>query len=460
MKSTEDYLRDVLVILFARKKLILGVTLGMFLAALAVTLLWPRTYTVSGSVLVKNRQLSKSPQAIESTQTRVWEVDLATMTTEMRILTSAELLKQTVADLNAAGKLDDEPMDEDALDDFTGQVRGRLSAVVVPASNIIELTLRGRDPKEIKTILESLMERYIAFRSGIYNPGQAPEYYKDEADGFKKNLQDMDKRMVDLAGRVNSADPMSEIQNNLDLRKTLEQQLELLKQDKINLASMVVALTEKLNNKNIQFFSSIDNHAINLLSDKLQEIYLEKTNALRVFTEDSEKVRSINEQINELYAALKAEVQSYLGAQQNRLSILTQQESLLTARIASLTQRNIELHGILVRQQRLKNESQVMEQSYQVFATRSEEARISSSSDLESLFSISILAKPVLPGEPTFPNAKVVLPAGLLAGLLLGLSLGFFAEYFDSTFKTPSDVVRHAGLTTLFSIPDWTVARR
>lgn len=460
MKSTEDYLRDVLVILFARHKLILGVTLGMFLAALAVTLIWPPTYTVTGSVLVKNRQLSKSPQSIESTQTRVWEVDLATMTTEMRILTSAELLNRTMADLNAAGKLGGQPLDQDALDDFTDQVRTRLSAVVVPASNIIELTLRGKKPKEIRSILDSLMERYIAFRSGIYNPGLAPEYYKDEAEGFKKNLQAMDKRMLDLAGRANSADPTSEIQNNLDLRKTLEQQLETLKQDKINLVSLIAALREKLDNKNLQFFSSIDNHAINLLSDKLQDVYLEKTNALRVFTEDSEKVSSITDQITELYAALKAEVQSYLGAQQNRLGIITEQEAVLTERVASLTRRNIELHDILVRQQRLKNESQVLEQSYQVFATRSEEARISSSSDLESLFSISILARPALPSEPTFPNWKIVLPVGLLAGLLLGLSLGFFAEYFDSTFKTPADVLRHAGLATLFSIPDWSVDRQ
>ena len=456
MKPTEEYLREIAQILFVRQKIILGVTLGMFAAAVCITLLWPPTYTVTGSILVKNRQLSKSPQAIESTQTRVWEVDLATMTTEMKILTSSELIRRTLEDLNRRGRLGEgQPLASDSLDDLLEQYQTRLTALVVPGSNIIELTLRGKSPGEIRLVLDSLMENYIAYRSGIYNPNKAPGFYKDEADTFKRDLQAMDSRLINMAGKINSADPAQEIQNNLDLRKNLEQQLETIRQDKENQLLTIEHLQNKLSQKNLQFFSSVDNHAINLLSDKLQDVYLDKTNSLRIFTEDSDKIRSIDEQIKELYAALKAEVQSYVGALQNRLTILDKQDEMIGRRIEELNGRNIQLHNILVAQQRLKNESQVLEQSYQVFATRSEEARISTTSDLESLFSISILIKPVLPTEPSFPNWKIVLPVGLLAGFLLGLSLGFFVEYFDHTFKSPSDTLRYAGLSTLFSIPDW-----
>lgn len=460
MKATEEYLREVMMIFFMRKKIILGVTLGMFVSAILITLLWPRTYTVAGSILVKNRQLSKSPQAIESTETRVWEVDQATMTTEMKILTSPELVRSTLVDLNEEGRLiPGDKLDPEAVENLADSLSRTLTATVVPASNIIELTLRGGRPKEIRNILDSLMENYIAYRSGIYNPNKAPGFYKDEANSFRKNLQDMDKSLVNLAGKVNSAEPGLEIQNNLELRKNLEQQQETLKQERENQLLNIKYLQENLSKKNLQFFSSVDNHSVNLLSDKMQEVYIEKTNSLRIFTETSDQVKGIDEQLQTLYAALKQEVQSYIESLQNKVAVLDKQLSMVNDRIRQLTERNIELHKIMVTQQRLKNESQVLEQSYKVFATRSEEARISSSTDLDSLFSISILAKPQTPVEPTFPNGKIVIPVGLLAGFLLGMSLGFIMEYFDYTFKSPSDTLQYAGLGTLFSIPDWSVRR-
>jgi len=39
----------------------------------------------------------------------------------------------------------------------------------------------------------------------------------------------------------------------------------------------------------------------------------------------------------------------------------------------------------------------------------------------------------------------------LLVGLLLGCSLGFVREYFDHTFKKPSDVMAYAGLPVIIS---------
>lgn len=460
MKATEEYLREIMMIFFMRKKIILGVTLGMLVGAILITLLWPRTYTVTGTILVKNRQLSKSPETIENTETRVWEVDLATMTTEMKILTAPDLIRSTIDDLNEAGTLAaGAKLSPEAVAALADTVVDKLTATVVPASNIIELTLRGGRPKRLRTILDSLMENYIAYRSGIYNPHKASGFYKDEADIFRKNLLNMDKNLVNLANKANSAEPGMEIQNNLELRKNLEQQQENLRQERENQLLTIQYLKENLGKKNLQFFSSVDNHSVNLLSDKMQEVYIEKTNSLRIFTETSDQVRSIDEQLQMLYAALKQEVQSYIGSLENKVDVINKQLAMIRDRIKQLTDRNIALHKILVTQQRLKNESQVLEQSYKVFATRSEEARISTTTDLDSLYSISILTKPLTPTEPTFPNGKIVIPIGLLAGFLLGMSLGFMVEYFDYTFKSPSDTLQYAGLGTLFSIPDWSTHR-
>ncbi len=456
MRPTEEYLRDLTLIVFARKRIILGTTAAFVCAAVLITLFWPPTYTATGTVLVKSRQLSKSPQTIESTQIRVWEVDLATMTTEMKILTSKELIEETLDDLNGRGELrEGERLDHEALMGMVSTVMGNITATIVPASNIIEVSLKGKNAKDTKAVLNELLNKYISFRSGIYNPEKASLFFKGEADTFESGLRSMDKEKLDLADAIRSADPALEIQNNLDLRKTLEQQLDTARQELNNLGLTVSHLEKQLEDRDIQFFSSIENSAINLLSAKLQDVYLEKTNLLRTFTEQSDRVKSVGEQIEMLYASLKEEVTSYIGTLRNRMKIANDQVTLLEGRINYLTQRNIDLHKILVEQQRLSNQEQVLAQSYQVFATRSEEARISSASTVDSLFSISIIGRPVLPTQPSFPRAEIVIPLGLIIGFILGLSLGFFVEYFDYTFKSPSDTMRYAGMGTLFSIPDW-----
>ncbi len=456
MRPTEEYLRDLTLIVFARKRIILGTTAAFFCAAVLITLFWPPTYTATGSVLVKSRQLSKSPQTIESTQIRVWEVDLATMTTEMKILTSKELIEETLTELNDQGKLrGGERLDRDSLLSMVDTVMGNITAAVVPASNIIEITLKGKNARDTKVILNELLNKYISFRSGIYNPEKASVFFKGEADTFESGLRSMDKEKLELADAAKSADPALEIQNNLDLRKTLEQQLDTAKQELNNLNLTIGHLEKQLAERDLQFFSSIENPAINLLGAKLQDIYLEKTNLLRTFTPESDRVKGVDEQIEMLYTSLKEEVTSYIGTLRNRMKIVNDQVALLEGRINFLTQRNIDLHKIFVEQQRLNSQEQVLEQSYQVFATRSEEARISSSSTVDSLFSISIIGRPVLPVQPSFPRAAVVIPLGLVIGFILGLSLGFFVEYFDYTFKSPSDTMRYAGMGTLFSIPDW-----
>jgi hypothetical protein len=242
-------------------------------------------YTATGSVLVKSRQLSKSPQTIESTQIRVWEVDLATMTTEMKILATKELIEETLTELNDQGKLrGGERLDRDSLLSMVDTVMGNITAAVVPASNIIEITLKGKNARDTKVILNELLNKYISFRSGIYNPEKASVFFKGEADTFESGLRSMDKEKLELADAAKSADPALEIQNNLDLRKTLEQQLDTAKQELNNLNLTIGHLEKQLAERDLQFFSSIENPAINLLGAKLQDIYLEKTNLLRTFT--------------------------------------------------------------------------------------------------------------------------------------------------------------------------------
>jgi capsular polysaccharide biosynthesis protein len=51
------------------------------------------------------------------------------------------------------------------------------------------------------------------------------------------------------------------------------------------------------------------------------------------------------------------------------------------------------------------------------------------------------------------PRGSITAAAGLVLGLILGLSLAVILEALDNSLKTPADVERFVGLTTLGSIP-------
>jgi capsular polysaccharide biosynthesis protein len=60
------------------------------------------------------------------------------------------------------------------------------------------------------------------------------------------------------------------------------------------------------------------------------------------------------------------------------------------------------------------------------------------------------------PGRPAYqqrPQTRINVAAGGILGLVLGLLLVFVLEALDNTLKTPADVERFVGLTTLGAIP-------
>jgi capsular polysaccharide biosynthesis protein len=61
--------------------------------------------------------------------------------------------------------------------------------------------------------------------------------------------------------------------------------------------------------------------------------------------------------------------------------------------------------------------------------------------------------QPARPAYQQRPQTKINVAAGGLLGLVLGLLLVFVLEALDNTLKTPADVERFVGLTTLGAIP-------
>ena len=65
-----------------------------------------------------------------------------------------------------------------------------------------------------------------------------------------------------------------------------------------------------------------------------------------------------------------------------------------------------------------------------------------------------------MPQHATKPNVSLNLTLGLIAGLVFGLGAAFACEYFDNSVKSSEDVADLLQLSTLATIPNFSLARR
>ena len=242
---------------------------------------------------------------------------------------------------------------------------------------------------------------------------------------------------------------------NQKVKMDLEQQLNKLKNDAIEKRLFIEHLEKISSDKNIQFFSAIENPAINGLSGlgpKLQELVAERRNIQRIYHPLSEKIQAIDEHIDNTYLALKKEVIAYRANLSNHLRIIDEKIIYIEDSIDNISMRNVEVRREQIHIGRIEKEIQLMLFSFETFSKRREEAKISGSKDTAGLSHVSILNKAFPSRGPVYPKKQVVIPLGLIIGFITGCSLGFLREYFDHTFKKPGDVETYTGLPVILSI--------
>ncbi len=455
MQRTEDYIREFTQICFAQKGVIIGTTLLFTAVAVLIYLFWPPTYAADGSVLLKARRIQKSPETLEAAEFRVFDVTMQDLRSEQEIIRSKDVVEGAVKRMAENNQyFSTRDAQGDALANAMSRLQANLLTEVVPESNVINVQYQDKNSKRALAVLENIMSAYMAYRSGLYYPVDAKGFFTEQTEKFGEQLRDYEDQLVELSQQSNTPDPQKEIENNLAIKAMLEQNLDMTRNDWIEKDLYVKHLQESLKNEDLQFFSFVENPSIQLLAERLQDLVLERGGLLRIYASESDKIVRIDEQIEETYETLKTEMYEFTQNQVNELQILRDKIESLELRLEQINARNVELRETGVEQQRIVREIELLNENYDTFSKRREEAIINSRSDAAQLFQVAVLAQPSAGGKPVFPTFAVI-PVGLVVGLITGFTLAFLREYFDHTFKKPEDVAKFADLPTIMSIPHW-----
>jgi uncharacterized protein involved in exopolysaccharide biosynthesis len=128
-----------------------------------------------------------------------------------------------------------------------------------------------------------------------------------------------------------------------------------------------------------------------------------------------------------------AKEQSELAGLEARRQALLQQTGDYRTQVAKLGNSTAEYDDLVRGQKRA-------EDSYLLYARKTEEARIADSLDKQKISNVAIAENPVEPRLPSKPNVPLNLLLGTLLACFLSLGLAFGAEYMQ---ESASLVIRH-----------------
>ena len=131
---------------------------------------------------------------------------------------------------------------------------------------------------------------------------------------------------------------------------------------------------------------------------------------------------------------------------------LRARQSTLDAQVSALEKRRTSLEQLERQYRELALNRQILEQQYQAYAGKAEEARILDDMDRRQAANVRIVEKAVPPidGRNLQP---LIIALGIVAGLMTALVAALLREFTRTTLVTPEAVERALGLPVLAAVP-------
>ncbi|MHB8835960.1 MAG: GumC family protein [Candidatus Methylomirabilia bacterium] len=456
MIRTEDYKRELVSIIFAQKHLIFWTVIGVFAGAALIALFWPPVYGSSASVILAAKQLAeRNPEALEKGLTKAFEVKKEDIASEIEIMKSPEVVTKAVLALSGKYPALAHGEVRAGVPGGVHEVIGNLRTSVVPGSNVITIEYLNKNAQLAVDLLNSLLDEYLGQREKYYprHPQPPARILEDQTERYRAAINEKEDELLRLINETGAASPEQELGLNLVLVKELEKTLAQLKNDYVDAKLTAEQVAKVLASDEIQYYSFMDNQIIKEVGITLSNLHTERGNLLRVYQPTAAVVVALDEQIRDNLKTMRTEAANILKMHQKKFEVLGLQVKNIEAKIDSYNDKNIALEEQKVLSQRLMRDADIMKSSLDTYAKRTDEVVLNGLiSPDEPAVTVKVINRAFPSSGPVFPKKNVVIPLGLLVGLLTGVSFGFVREYFDHTFKKPSDVVAYAGLPVLFSL--------
>lgn len=472
-------LRDIAAVLFRHKRVLL--TSFALVAGLGIlhSALFP-SYQSEMKVLVRRGRIDPAitPTPSPSPAFEHDEVGEEELNSEVELLRDRDLLRHVVLENGLASQTWLSSLTGESSEQLTEKAVRRLARKLdvqpVRKSRLITISYKSSRPELSTAVLHSLARAYLARHTELYRPSGEQTFFEEQAKESRRSLEQAQQDLIAFTQQQGVASATFE--RDLALQKLsdaeaadlgLESAIAETSQRKTALELQLRDLPER---RVVQIKNSDNPELEGKLKSKLLELELRRTELLTRFEPSYRLVQEVEEQITQAKAAIAGEDSKplrdetseddpeYAWAHSERLktqvdlAALGRKHSVMRAQVAAYGAQAHRLEAAAVHQRDLEQKLKAAEDKWLLYVNKREEARIGDALDQSRLLNVAIAEEPRTPALPVWP-------LGAASGLWLlgacGVSTGlvFAMDYFDSSFRSPDEVMMALNAPVLACFP-------
>lgn len=415
------------------------------LAASAVSLMLPKTYTATVSLLVdakEEQSLSTALRPLIIPQER-----MNYMKTQMDVITSQKVARKVVRDLKLAESPAARAAFEDAaggggsIEDWLGENLLKKLKVETSQSSIIEVSYSSPDPHFSVAVANAFAKAYIdtMLELRVEPTREAAAWFDEQLKGLRANLEDAQAKLTDYHRRkgIVAADERYDVENTRlevlsdQLGRAQEQTVQWntraqQARDFREQGGSLERLPDVLDNPFIQRLKT------DLLQGeaKLQELATQyganHPQYQRQFSENQSLREKLDAEIKKVVAGIDS------SARQSR-----QREVDFRKGMAAQRARVLELKEDRNELTVLKRNVDSAERAYDTAMQRYVVSQVDSRA---SQTNVTVLNPAVVPRKPSGPRVTLNIALSVVVGTMLGIGMVMLMEMFDRRVRSRSDL--------------------
>jgi uncharacterized protein involved in exopolysaccharide biosynthesis len=462
---------------FRYRRLWLFAVASVILLTLLYVVLTPRQYQSEMEILVQNTRGED-----QITPQRTTGVVTVNEVTEEQLNSEVELLRSPgLANLVVDPQWDNQPATTRPADQLKAHDKAverfekHLSIDLLRKSDVIQVVYSASDPYNATQALNRLLNAFMAKQREIAQPPGTTEFFAAAAARYKK---DLDQAQQELA----AYQQQHQVVSLPDTEQAIDREINDAQTDLRSTDAQISEASQRINSQVGQLKSipsrqatverTLPNdYSVERLNTMLAELQNKRTTLLTKFTPDDRLVKETDQQIADTKAALgnarqmtseehSTDInpvwQTVTGSiilDQTERQALKAKHSALEQQIDSLRGTLTSAEGSTVAFTTLRQKVTDLENNYQLYTQKRDEAQIADAMNENKLLNIAVAQSPTFAVTPFCPMPVTDMAFGTFTAVFLASFIVFCAEMSRTTIATPRDLERLLRFPPLATVP-------
>ncbi len=448
-------LSQFFLIMKARKWIILFALVITVVSTLGISLILPKTYKATASVLLNYKGVDPV-----SGLTMPGQLLPGYMATQVDIISSKNVALRVVDQLGLARNQAVIDQFKDAADG-KGDVRDWLADLllkkldIVPAreSSVVEISFRGADPTFVAAVANAFADEYqkISIQLKVEPMKKASAYFNEQLKQLRDNVEAAQSRL----SKYQQENGIVSVDNRLDVESNRLNDLS---------AQLVQAQTQTMEASSRAGVANGGGDSPDVTSNPLvQNLKIGLGNAEAKLAELAQRLernhpqyQSAKAEVEKLRSDLASAIKVTASSVGSNATILRKREADIRASLDAQRKRVLELNRSRDELNVLAKDVEAAQRAFDLTSQRFAQTRLEGQSEQSD---IALLNPAVAPLDPSSPRVVINTAISVALGLMLGMGLALLAELLDRRVRSESDLSDMLDIP-VFGVIEWNAPKR